>query len=695
MWRDFPLAYLALLGAAIAVSLARWPIVAVDTDLWYHLCAGRYIAAAHALPQTAFFSFLRPEPPWLDYYWLAQLSFYGVHALGGYGALVALRAVLALGTFVGVLATLRIGRARGEGWGWNAAVFTAVGLYLLPRFAPVRPHDLSYLWIAGFAFLLESRRWPWALPVGSVLWANLHGIEWPVMALLLGAYLGEWVLARAGWLPSVKAPPVASFAAAGAALLGVLVTPHGLALLRAPFASLTFASQYIEELKPYDFAHLFSLSLDGWLVTRETWLTLIAGAGVIAAAASLRRASLRPAQLVLFVGGVLLLVRMQRFAAEFALLSVPVLAGFRPRLELAPALPRAVAAVLALMLAVLPFRHLAAAVEWRCAFPLCGRNLPVGSAVFLRTVNASGPILNHPDQGGYLEWEAYPRQKIFADLQTPFLFPDAAIFAADQAFQDPTLLASLVAEYHPAYLLVPRELRGFPALAARVPEYAPVFVDDATVLYASAASQPGVVAQYRLSAIETFALQPSGTDADAAARAAAELARVNAIFPDGERMRVFEGALALQRGDAAGAQRIADDVVARHPERPEGYRLRGDVLVRAQRVGDAAEAYADALARSGDSPEQSFYLNGRLWACYARLNRPAEAYRALRRALGDVYRASVGYDDLASLANAALDAGREAEGRTLLEFALAKTPPSEGALRAQLQARLRSLSGTR
>ncbi|HXZ84599.1 MAG TPA: hypothetical protein VEI82_03825, partial [Myxococcota bacterium] len=566
---------------------------------------------------------------------------------------------------------------------------------LLSRFAPVRPHDLSYLWIAAFAWLLESRRWPWALPVLAVLWVNLHGIEYPVMALLLGAYLGEWALARAGWLASVRPPPTASFAAAGAALLAVFATPHGLALVQAPFTSLAFASQYIEELKPSDLAHLFELRLDGGVATLETWLTAVAGAGVLAVAASLRRETLRPAHLVLFAGGVALLLRMHRFVAEFVLLALPLLAAFRPRLTLAPALPRPAAAVLAVAGALLAFPYLPAAIESRCEFPLCTRNLPLGSVTFLRRVNAKGPILNHPNQGGYLEWEAFPQQKIFADLQTPFLFPDTAIFAADQAFQDATLLSSLVAEYHPAYLLVPLELRGFPALAARVPEYAPVFVDDATVLYASAALQPEVVAQYRLQAVEPFGLEVQGSDPDAAGRAAAELARMNAIFPGGGRARVFEGALALQRGDVAGAQRIADDVIARHPEHAEGYRLRGDALVRAQRVSDAAEAYAAALARSvAESPDR-FYLNGRLWACYARLDRPAEAYRALRRALGDVYRASVGYDDLVSLANAALDAGHQSEGRTLLEFALAKTPPSEAALRAKLEARLRSLSPAR
>ena len=86
-----PLAYVGLLGAALAVGFASWPIVAADTDLWYHLNAGRFIAANGALPQTAFFSFLRPAPAWLDYYWLSQLVFYGVHSAAGYLGLVELR----------------------------------------------------------------------------------------------------------------------------------------------------------------------------------------------------------------------------------------------------------------------------------------------------------------------------------------------------------------------------------------------------------------------------------------------------------------------------------------------------------------------------------------------------------------------------------------------------------------------------
>ena len=122
-------------------GFASWPIVAADTDLWYHLNAGRFIAANGALPQTAFFSFLRPAPVWLDYYWLSQLVFYGVHSAAGYLGLVELRALAALATYALILATLRLGQ-RGEGWGWTAIVFTAAALFLVGRLTLLRPGEL-------------------------------------------------------------------------------------------------------------------------------------------------------------------------------------------------------------------------------------------------------------------------------------------------------------------------------------------------------------------------------------------------------------------------------------------------------------------------------------------------------------------------------------------------------------------------
>lgn len=696
--RELALLYLALFFAAVAVFAARWPIVAVDTDLWYHLNAGRQIVAERAIPSAAFFSFLRPTPDWLDYYWLSQLGLYATHALGGPLALVGLRAVLALATLGFMLAVLRAsGRARGErageGLPWAAFVFTLAGLYVLERFTAIRPHAATYLLIAVFLYLLEARRGLLALPLLAILWVNLHGIEYPVMLLILGAYLGEWGLARSGLVPAARVATPRDMATVAVAIFCVLVTPHGVALLATPFASVSFAGQYIEELRPVDPWSLLQLSLSGTLVSQpslRTLLTLLAG---VAALASLRRARVRPAHLVLLAGAAVLLLRMQRFSMEFALLALPLLGAFRPPSLALGTLPRFVALVALVLVSILPFRYLREIFNTRCAFPVCARGLPEGAVAFLNQAGATGDVLNHPNEGGYLEWELYPRQKIFVDLQTPFLFPDGAIFAADQAFQDPVVLANLIGTYAPAFLLVPNQLRGFPSLVASFPDYVPVFVDDAGVLYASASRNPELVARHRLRAIEPFALDVMGPpdDPQTFARAEAELRRMNEIHPGGGRTGVFEGVLALQRGDTDTALRRADALLREHGDRPEPNRLRADALFLAERFGEAVEAYRLAIDRLGSdarSLAQRPYLESRLWASLLEVGRPDEAYRASRAAIPDIYAPGVGYNELVALGRVALESGHRAEGRRLLEFALQKTPHSEAQLRMWIQQQL-------
>ncbi len=596
--RELALLYLALLFAAIAIGALRWPIVAVDTDLWYHLNAGRQMVAERALPQAAFFSFLRPSPAGLDYYWLSQLWFYGAHALGGPVALVWLRAALALALLGFALALLRVGRER-ESLPYSAFAFTLAGLYVLERFTAIRPHAASYVLIVVFLYLLESRRALLALPALAVLWVNLHGIEYPVMLLILGAYLGEWLLAVFGVAPAARAAAPREIAAVLVAMSCGLATPLGLALLGAPFAAVSFAGQYIAELRPVDPRSLFVLAQEGLLVTQVTLRSLLLLLVGAAALASLRRATLRPAHLLLVAGGVVLLLRMQRFSIEFVLLALPVLGAFRPPSFARGAFPRWLAVAFAALLACLPFRYVAQIVDPNCAFPVCKRDLPDGTVAFLAHVGATGDVLNHPNQGGYLEWELFPRQKIFVDLQTPFLFPDGAIFAADQAFLDPVVLAGLVASYRPGFLVVPTTMRGFPAIAAGFPDFAPVFADDSSVLYASASQNPELVERYRLRAIEPFSmaiLGPTG-DRDGAARAAAELRRISEIHPSGGRIGVFEGILALQLGDPDTALRRAGELQQVLRDRPEPYRLHGDALLELKRYAEAAEAYQRAIDR--------------------------------------------------------------------------------------------------
>ena len=113
--------------------------------------------------------------------------------------------------------------------------------------------------------------------------------------------------------------------AVAAALLAPLATPYGVTLLATPFRPLGFASQYILELKPFDFASALALRPEGLYVPRPAFLGFLLGASALAALASLQRGRLRPAHLALAAGGTLLLTRADRFSAEFVVLAIPLL----------------------------------------------------------------------------------------------------------------------------------------------------------------------------------------------------------------------------------------------------------------------------------------------------------------------------------------------------------------------------------
>ncbi|MCP4006536.1 MAG: tetratricopeptide repeat protein [bacterium] len=688
--REYALLYLSLLLGYVAYQAFSWPIIAVDTDLWYHLNAGRFIVQNGALPRSAFFSFLEPSPHWLDYYWLSQVLFNAVHALAGYPGLIALRALVLLGTLGLSLALLRCGRARG-GLASGAFIFTLVALFLIPRFNAIRPHDFSYLMIALCLFLLETRRQLWLLPIASLVWVNLHGVEYPVMVLIVGAYLGGWLLDRMRGTKLEGEIATRDLGFAGLAIACVLLTPHGFALILSPFTDTTFASQYIEELRPTDLGSLASFKIENLLVSRETLLSALLALSAVAVVRNAMRGGLRPSHLILWVGGVFLLLRMRRFSSEFVLLALPMLASLRAPSAGTSTSPSLLLVGLFALLALLPFRYVRGFFDTGCSFPLCSRSLPSGVVAFLDRVGARGDVLHHPNDGGYLEWRLFPRQKLFVDMQTPFLFSDAAVFAADQSFQDPVALADTLTRYRPGFVVAPRRLTHFGRMIDRYPNYVPVFVDDEAVLFADGNARSDLVEQFGLQAIDPFRLEVKPSDDPSRwARALEELQLVNQIHPEAVRTAIFEGALALRSGDAETALARADGVIALQSTRPEGYRLRGDALFQTGRIAEASHAYELALDElRGETPpveRQRNYVNRRLFACYTKLGKPEPAYRALKRAVPDVYSASVDFRQLFSLANAAREVGQIAEARTLLEFALLKTPAGASEFRARIRA---------
>jgi hypothetical protein len=669
----------AVLLASIAIGAAAWPIFPHDGDLWYHLASGRFIAQRHALPTTAFFSVLPAAAGWVDYYWLFQLLVYALQAAGGYGALVLLRAALLVALAVIVFVHVRrSGRPGGRFGGWQAVLATLALLAVLPRFSSLRPHLFSLLLLATFLLVLEHlpRAVPALLPLG-VLWTNLHGIEYPVLLLALGAWAAPLLLelVRSRALPSSATRRRLAWLALAA--LAPLLTPNGLRLLPVPFQSVAFVRHAILEMAPFDFAQLPLVPAHG-LTAEIAFVALL----VLAAAALVDRAAQRTLalpHLLLAAGGAVLLFRGSRFVVELSLLLVPLVAAWRPPALIASAaLRRAAAAAFAIAALVGLHDRFVTHRRW----PLDAAALPSGVSRFLARAGSGGVVLAYPDLAGWFEWTLYPRYRIFGDLQA-YLFDERSLFLTGAPFADSQVLGTVAQRLRPDWIAAPASGPGFERMTAVVGGYEPVAFDWTMVLYARRAGHEAIARQWALDSFDPYhpagPLRPPQRE-----QAARELERLHALDPRNSAVATALARARLTQGRAHEALQLATEAKSLAPARPEPWTLFGESLAANGRQRDALAAYDTAEDR-GAAP----LALGRLrWAAWTRLGDPERAYAAFEPVASPLA-GETSWTDLWGLAESARADGDAATAERLLVLAWWKAPP--GPPREQLAAALAEL----
>ncbi len=684
-----------LLIGAYAVLFLGLPVRAWDTDLWYHLNSGRYAVAHGTPPDHSFFSFLDPARPWVDYFWLFQVLVYGVHAGLGYPGLVLLRAALFTAALV-VAARIYPVSEGADRFGLGRAVFVALLAQLLyHRYSLVRPHTVSYLLIAVFLLVLERhRRWTWVLPGLAVLWANVHGITYPVMYAVVGAYLfeGLWQSVRGR-----KTGPWKERAALGLCFPAVLATPHGWKLFSVPFVSTHFASQYIAELGHTPLEKWLSASVEGLVADPNAVFLLLAGAALSGLWGEIRARRLRPAHAVLFVAAAALVVRGARFRYEFILLSLPLIvsAGGIPALGRAAAARWCRAALVGAVVFLVTAAFFRAVWADRGAWPFDPRGLPVGVCRFLVSEAAGGRVLQHPNNGGYYQWALGDRFRIYMDMEVPFLFTDEDMFVANHVFSDPEVFGRVADRYRPAFVAVPLGAKDFEEnVLPRYRNYRPVFFDQAAVLFADADQEPDLVARYELREVRPFDLAGrkvdellEGVDERAFVE---ELERILAVHPENGLANQVMALWLLRQGDAEGALEHARRVVRWFPASPRGHKLVGDALRALKRFPEALAAYEAAAQRSAGPIARAAWRQ--MGLIYAEREEPERAYEYFSRAILP-YDASTGWKDLYFLGTAALLANEPAQAQAILRFARIKLPPGETAWRERIERQLRLSRG--
>jgi hypothetical protein len=250
---------LALGGVLTVLNLAKGLI---DSDGWWHLAAGRVIAAS-GVPSTDPFTFTWAGQPWTAHEWLSELIMYRLADLLGIAGLVLIWSLFPAVTFAILVFVLR--RAGLS----MLAIGPAVVLCALTftTYVTLRPQPISWLLVAILLSVLLSirqRHAPWLLLLGPAfaLWANLHGLY----VVGLGLLVVFTALTVAGRTPLARQR---AWVAAGllAAVIGTVLTPAGLAGLLYPLRYLEagdWGLGYIPEWNTPNFhepAHLLLLAL--------------------------------------------------------------------------------------------------------------------------------------------------------------------------------------------------------------------------------------------------------------------------------------------------------------------------------------------------------------------------------------------------------------------------------------------------
>src|SRR5262245_33695550 len=122
----------------VAVGLAIWSMgftSMLNSDIWFHLGAGRQIVSDRGLPAADAWSFTAAGTRWHNHEWLADVGFYFWSAAGGVDSLVYWEWILLLATYLLLFESLR--RLASSTAAGLLAVFAAA---VAQPFFDIRPH---------------------------------------------------------------------------------------------------------------------------------------------------------------------------------------------------------------------------------------------------------------------------------------------------------------------------------------------------------------------------------------------------------------------------------------------------------------------------------------------------------------------------------------------------------------------------
>jgi len=381
----------------------------------------------------------------------------------------------------------------------------------------------------------------------------------------------------------------------------------------------------------------------------------------------------RISHLLMFAAGLFLLSRLGRFSYEFLLLSLPVARGYIP--DFTARIKNAKKLLIAAFLIILFYSNFANKFNNPPKYPLAPNGLPVGITAFLNHIPAKGSILNHPNTGGYLQWELYPKYKISMDMEVPFLFTDEDMFNHSNLFTSEKMLKRFISEYEPSFITVPIRNNTFKDAIKKFPDYILVFFDDVEVLYINKIHYPEIAEGYELKEIDPFNI--IGKDIDALSDKKKietfkdELLKIIEIYPSGRIANQVMAMLYNKEKEYEKALPYEDAIINNYPEMAIGYRLKGISLDGLGRVDEALSYYKKALEKADGETRRG--IQREIGLAYLKLKDYKKGYKALKEGI-NIFAPNTSYKDLYDLASAAFMLGKTEDAVFIYRLAYEKVP---------------------
>ncbi len=431
-----------------------------DTDIFWHLAAGREIFSQKRFLFFDPFAYSLASPKWIDLHWLFQVVVYGLYSIGNEKALLVFK-LLSVAGAAGILCAVH----RSMRYVVIASFLTALLFWEARYLMCLRPVLITVLCMATYFYLFENaplranKRILWLCIPLQILWTNSQGL-YMIGLFIIGAYWLENIVHLAG--KKEKIPNVMILLPV-AAVLSCMVNPYGVAGLQLPFSLINrinpdgrnIFSAYIAENIP-----LFSLS--GYDAVYRSVVVVTALIAVLFFV--LNRKEIRIAHYLLFAGFGFLAVMAERNVLLYIVCVIPIIGYHASRcaaIDTAASVLRTkrrwasilgAAALLALLFAVV--QHSIVIATYPPHRFLSPFRFPEKISEYLKQNPYRGKIFNDIRYGGYLIWNFYPQKQVFIDgrliIRPREFFRDYLTLCAD-----PDLFAQVARKFDITQVVLP------------------------------------------------------------------------------------------------------------------------------------------------------------------------------------------------------------------------------------------------